>query len=213
MHVAGTKVSVRKASKLTAKCGIFANTTEVLNVLARPMNIACSSKDLILSAAEILDRVIEKREDGSEESAVKCQFAAEQLRLVSSPPHCRRYSAMLMSAAMVWERTSPKLYDDLYNSGLLVLPNRETLRRLTTELSVKEGLKVGTVKYLQLRAYTARAVELAGGRVFETARMTSPTSSFVTTSHPWPADTKASSPCGQCRTSRPRTSGRSSSWL
>ena len=43
------------------------------------------------------------------------------------------------------------MYDDMYNSGLLVWPNREILRRLTTLLSGKEGLEVGTVKYLTLR--------------------------------------------------------------
>ena len=139
-------VSFFQASKLTAKSGIFANTTEVLNVLVRLNNIARSSKDLILSAAVLLNWVIEEGEAGRKETVLKCQFTAEQLRLVSSPPHCRRYSAMLMSAAIVWERTSPKLYDDMYNSGLLVLPNRETLRRLITGLSVKEGLEVGTVK-------------------------------------------------------------------
>ena len=119
--------------------------------MARQKNIARSSKDLILSVAVLLDRVIEEREDSLEETALKCQFTAEQLRLVSSPPHCRRYSAMLMSAAMVWERTSRKLYDDMYNSVLFIQPNRETLRRLTTGLRVKEGLEVGTIKYLQLR--------------------------------------------------------------
>ena len=52
---------------------------------------------------------------------------------------------------MVSERTSPKLYDDQYNSCLLVLPNREILKRLTTGLSVKEGLEACTAKCLQLR--------------------------------------------------------------
>ena len=119
--------------------------------MARLKNIARSSKNLILSAAILLDRIIEEGEDSREETASKCQFTAEQLRLVSSPRHCRRYSAMLMSAAMVWERTSPKLYDEMYNSGFFIPPNRETLRRLTKGLGVKEGLEVGTIKYLQLR--------------------------------------------------------------
>ena len=52
---------------------------------------------------------------------------------------------------MVCERTSHKLHDDLFNFCLLGLPNREILKRMTTELSLKEGLEVCTVKYLQLR--------------------------------------------------------------
>ena len=43
------------------------------------------------------------------------------------------------------------MYDEMYNSGFFILPNRETLRRLTTGLGVKEGLEVGPIKYLQLR--------------------------------------------------------------
>ena len=59
-----------QASKLIAKSGIFANTTEVFIVLARLKNIALSSKDHILSAAELLDQVIKEGEDGSDESAL-----------------------------------------------------------------------------------------------------------------------------------------------
>ena len=59
-----------QASKLIAKSGNFANTTEVLNVLARMKNIARISDDHILSAAELLDRAIKEGEDGSEESAL-----------------------------------------------------------------------------------------------------------------------------------------------
>ena len=149
MHVAGAEISVCKASKLTTKSGTFCNTTEVLNVLARLKTIHANSRDIMLSAADLLDQV--SKEGENEEAILKCQFAAEQLRLVSTPPNRRRYSPMLMNAAMVWDRTSAKLYDDLYTSSLLVLPHRSTLRRLTSALNVKEGLEAGTIKYLQLR--------------------------------------------------------------
>ena len=42
-----------------------------------------------------------------------------------------------MSLAMVWERTSQKLYNDLYASGLFCLPINQTLRSLTSALSVR----------------------------------------------------------------------------
>ena len=59
-----------------------------------------------------------------------------------------------MSLAMVWDRASPKSYNDLYASGLFCLPSNQTLRRLTSALSVREGLEAGTVQYFKLRIST-----------------------------------------------------------
>ncbi|KAG0709956.1 hypothetical protein GWK47_023779 [Chionoecetes opilio] len=49
---------------------------------------------------------------------IKCK----KLRLVTTPPNGRRYSSALMTRAAVWDRTSPKLYQDLCNSGIMCLP-------------------------------------------------------------------------------------------
>ena len=180
MHVAGAEFSVRHTTGLTAKPGLFQSTTEVLNVLARLKSLKLSAKDLIVSAANLLDRATEA--DSGDRLTV-CQFVAEQLRLVSVPANRRRYSQALMSLAVVWDRTSPKLYEDLCHSSVLLLPHKKTLRRITSALSVREGLEIGTEKYLKMRidklsererlvnlamdeVYTARAVELAGGRLY-----------------------------------------------
>ena len=53
--------------------------------------------------------------------------------------------------ALVWFRTSSKLYEDLYHSNLLILPHMSTLRRLTSALNLKEGLDPATIKYLSMR--------------------------------------------------------------
>ena len=180
IHIASTELPLQHFTGLTAKPGTFQSTTEVLNVLARLKSLDLGAKDLVLSAANLLDRAAEA--DGGEELTI-CQFVAEQLRLASIPANRRRYSQALMSLAVVWDRTSPKLYEDLYHSSVLLLPHKKTLRRLTSALRVKEGLDIGTIKYLQMRiaklnkrerlvnlamdeVYTARAVELAGGRLY-----------------------------------------------
>ena len=89
----------------------------------------------------------------------------------------------LMSTALVWSRTSPRLCEDMRSSGLLILPHRVTLRRLTSALSVQDGLEIGTIKYLEMRlaklslrgrlvnlamdeVYCAKSLELAGGRLY-----------------------------------------------
>ena len=179
MHVASTEMPLRYAAGLTAEPGIFHSAAEVLNVMARLKSMPPDNMDLKSAAAELLDRAVDA--DGADELNV-CQFAAEQLRLASVPPNRRRYSQALMSLAVVWDRTSPKLYEDLCHSGVVVLPHKTTLRRLTSALSVREGLEIGTVTYLKMRVaglnqrerlvnlamdevHTARAVELAGGRL------------------------------------------------
>ena len=177
MHSDGVEISTRKVVHLTAQPGKLSTTSEVLNILAYLKAVTADSSDLRATAAQLLDRTSQENED-----SIWAQFLAEQLRLANVPQKQRRYSTMLLCSAMVWDRTSPKLYDDLRSSGMLFLPHKVTLRRLTSALSVKEGLEVGTTTYLQMRikklnprekivniamdeAYTARAVELAGGRV------------------------------------------------
>ena len=186
MHVDGTEMPLRHAAGLTSKPGCFQSTAEVLNVLARLKSSHLSAMDLRGAAAKLLDRAVEADGDGADELNV-CHFAAEQLRLASVPPNRRRYSQSLMSLAVVWDRTSPKLYEDLSHSGVLILPHKTALRRLTSALSVREGLEIGTVQYLKMRigklnarerlvnlamdeVHTARAVELAGGRLYGDSR-------------------------------------------
>ncbi|KAG0705131.1 hypothetical protein GWK47_024570 [Chionoecetes opilio] len=73
------------------------------------------------------------------------KFTSQQLRLVTTPPNGRRYSSALMTRAAVWDKTSPKLYQDLYNSGIMCLPGRAVLRRLTSALSVQSETREGNV--------------------------------------------------------------------
>ena len=180
MHAGNTEMSLHHVAGLTARPGIFQNTAEVLNVLARLKSLQPCATDLMCAAAELIKRAVDG--DGFDGLNV-CQFAAEQLRLASVSPNRRRYSQTLMSLAVVWDRTSPKLYQDLCHSGVLILPHKTALRRLTSALSVREGLEAGTVQYLKMRiaklnarerlvnlamneVHTARAVELAGGRLY-----------------------------------------------
>ena len=58
-----------------------------------------------------------------------CQFASQRLRLILTPIHQRRYSPVLMSLAVVWEETSPGLYQDLYQLTVLALSRIGLLSR------------------------------------------------------------------------------------
>ena len=147
MHVAGIELPLHYAAGLTAEPDIFQSAAEVLNVMARLKSLRHDA-ELMSAAAELLERSVEA--DGADDLSV-CQFAAEQLRLASVPPNRWRYSQALMSLAVVWDRTSPKLYEDQCHSGVVILPHKTTLRRLTSALIVSEGLEIGTVTYLKMR--------------------------------------------------------------
>lgn len=180
-----------QVADITAKSGQFSTVGEVLNVLARVKGLTTDSKDHLEAAAKILDALIEQRTE--DEVRLVATFAAEQLRLVSKPPHGRRYSSFLLGNAVIWDRTSPMLYEMMYNCAIFCLPHSRTLRRITSALQVKSGLDSATMTYLSMRVgkleprerlvnlamdevYTAQSVELAGGRVYgETAGMVTKT--------------------------------------
>ena len=180
MHINGVQLSNKKTADIT-KSSHFTTVSEVVNVLARVKSLIAESQDRLEAAARLLEPLID---DGVEDDVrLVATFTAEQLRLVAKPPRCRRYSQFLLGNAVMWDRTSPKLYQMMQQSGLFCLPHSKTLRRLTSALHVKDGLDSGTMAYLGMRVeklnarerivnlamdevYTAQSVELAGGRVY-----------------------------------------------
>ena len=105
LHVGDVEVSSKQtAGDLTAKPGVFSSTTEVHNVMARlkvmDMNVYdLNENDKLNAAAEVLEKATDDKE--SSFPGQFGQFSAEQLRLRTTPVQRRRYSPMLLSAAMV----------------------------------------------------------------------------------------------------------------
>lgn len=154
---------------------------EVVNVLARLKSLTPDINDHLETAVHILDSLLE--EEVEENIRLVATFTKEQLSLVSKQVNNRRYSSFLLSNAVVWDRTSPKMYEMLQNSNMFCLPHSRTLRRLTSALLVRNGLDSATLAYLRLRiqkleprerlvnlamdeVYTCQSVELAGGRIY-----------------------------------------------
>lgn len=169
-----------QVADITAKLGHFCTVDEVVNVLARVKDLTTDTRDQLEAAATILDTLTQQRVE--DEVRLVATFAAEQLRLVSRSRRSRRYSPFLLGNAVIWNRTSPKLYQAMHNSALFCLPHPRTLRRLTSALQPKSGLDSATMTYLGMRVgklepserlvnlamdevHTAQSVELAGGRV------------------------------------------------
>lgn len=180
VHLKGIILPATKVKDITSTPEHFSCVSEVLNVLARLKNYAIDNYDYLQAAADILDVISEEE---NRNVGLVASFCAEQLRLVSKNPNSRRYSSSLIGNAIVWDRTSPQLYDMIYNSGMLCLPHSRTLRRLTSALQVNSGINSSTMAYLEMRVkslparerlvnvamdevYTAQSVEMAGGRVY-----------------------------------------------
>lgn len=178
----GLPIHYCKVTGITAKSGFVGRVSDVQNLLARLKYFSSDKKDIMMAAAELLDTVADSDEHQANECRAVAKFTAEQLRLVTSHPNRRRYSSALMTMALIWEKTSPKLYQDICSSDVICLPSRSVLRRLTSALNVKAGLEEGTMTYLKMRfekleprerlvnialdeVYSAQAVELSAGKV------------------------------------------------
>lgn len=177
-------ISNRKMAGLTKKPNHFRSIDEVLNVLARLKNTEAENEDILTFCADLLEKVAASAddEDKSEQTLV-AMFCAEQIRLVNTHKNARRYSPFLMANCMLWDRKSPGLYNKLYQSGIFMFPQRQTLRHLTSALAPKEGFNETTKKYLSMRisklsdrekivnlsfdeVYVAAGVQYSSGRVY-----------------------------------------------
>ena len=54
---------------------------------------------------------------------VKLQFVVEQLSLLSKRVHQRRYSPKFLATCALWENTSPNLYRQMVEEGIISLPS------------------------------------------------------------------------------------------
>jgi hypothetical protein len=88
-----------------------------------------------------------------------------------------------LACAALWENTSPALYRQILQEGLLTLPGRRHLQDLSASFTVDVGISSATEEYLKKRmislqprellvnlmideVYTCKRVEYSGGSFF-----------------------------------------------
>ena len=108
------------------------------------------------------------------------KFFVEQIDLIFTSKHRRRYSAELIMMAYIVFATSPRAYERLLEEDIVILPSTKTLKKLTMNLNSKTGLD--DAQYLQLRfsqlnafdrnillmideIYLSRRVEASAGQI------------------------------------------------
>jgi hypothetical protein len=100
-----------------------ATCAQVLNILSFLKNSMDSqSRNKLEHCISLIESVLEEEETESARD-VKLQFVAEQLRLLQSGTYQRRYSLKFLASCVLWENTSPNLYRQLVEDGLMTLPN------------------------------------------------------------------------------------------
>lgn len=157
--------------------------SEVLTAVVFLNNLSTASlppKDTVEFACTILESMLP---DLEEESHKKLTFLMEQLQLVLKGPKQRRYSSFILTTAMMWQMTSPALYNQILSETVLTLPSVRYLKRLSSALAVSAGLSDETLQYLKVRAsslgpreknvtiiidevYSAKRVEFTGGKLY-----------------------------------------------
>ena len=108
------------------------------------------------------------------------KFLLEQINLLFTGKHHRRYSAELLMMAYIIFSTSPRAYERLLEEQAVILPSTKTLKKITMNLNSNKGLD--DKQYLQLRfsqlnafdrnvlvmideIYLSKRVEASGGQV------------------------------------------------
>jgi len=109
------------------------------------------------------------------------KFVKEQLQLVFTNKHQRRYSSELLIMAYVIFSSSPKTYERILEENVIMLPSIKTLKKITMNLDKRTGLD--DKKYLQMRysklnafdrnviimideIYLSKRIEATGGQIF-----------------------------------------------
>ena len=128
---------------------------------------------------DFASKILTSAED--EEVTRQLVFLIEQIELLFMKR--KRYSNNILITAALWEMSSPSLYRQMKNDGLLSLPSVRHLQRLTKAFNTDTGFSSTSKNYLKTRIsllserekivtlmldeiYVAQRVEYGGGKLF-----------------------------------------------
>ena len=123
--------------------------SQVLNLMVFAKNKQPQSKTEVQQFQTNLRRLINDfiLTTENEQQILFLKFFAEQIDLVFTSKHQRRYSAELLMMTYIIFATSPRAYERLMEEQLLMLPSSKTLKKITMNLDSKTGLD--DVQYLR----------------------------------------------------------------
>ena len=151
IEVSQTKVAHLCKDKKVNSCSGVHNILTVLKNMSEEKILPPTNT--IEYCISLLEKVIP---DLEEEQSKKVGFLNEQLQLSILHKHGRRYSPGLLACTALWKNTSPALYKQIQQEGVLTLPGPRHLDSLTSGFKVEGGkvdggLSESTKQYLKVR--------------------------------------------------------------
>jgi hypothetical protein len=116
----GIKLQLEKIAHITG-LGTVNKCSQVLNILSFLKAFSESTPprdDTLRHCITLLESIMPTVDDDLER---KLCFIAEQLGLATKSPHQRRYSAILLATAVMWDNVSPALYRQMTAEDILSL--------------------------------------------------------------------------------------------
>ena len=104
--------------------------------------------------------------DITTERVAVVSFLLEQLDLLTMTPNQRRYSLSTVRHAYVLHATSASAYETLRDIGILILPHRSTLHRITAK-SVDGDMTTVNTEYLTRRFQKLNSYEIYVELIFD----------------------------------------------
>jgi hypothetical protein len=149
--ILGKEVLLRRWSQLQNMFSHYKNADDRLIVIDNCIEVQSE----VSKVCDKLDKIVERTSQNCDMDVSKryLVFCCEQLRLACIAAKKRRFSSDLLRVAFLLFTRSSVAYRILYESGILIMPHVNTLRRLSTIFTVSAGLEnTDQVNYLRLRA-------------------------------------------------------------
>ncbi len=151
MTVNGVSVPLDKVKHINS--GKIERHSDLNNLIAflKSYSEKLNPEDTISSCVKRLTALKSAVETANPELGKKLTFLTEQLNLSKESQRSRRYSTSFLFSALGWQKSSPNLYRQLINEGILTLPSISYLKHLGSTFSLESGFSSSTVSYLKER--------------------------------------------------------------
>ncbi|TRY63821.1 hypothetical protein TCAL_15225, partial [Tigriopus californicus] len=140
------RMSTNKVSHLLSN-GCIWSVSSLQNVLAHMKNVLPEQiEDITNVRNTIIDRMeLFKSLAPDSAKAASMSFLQEQVELLLKEKNGRKYSSSLLACALLWMNTSPALYKQILNDGVLALPSVSRLRSLSSGLNMEPKVSTSTL--------------------------------------------------------------------
>jgi len=163
--VDGLKLNCKDLAWVLNRYPVLEKWSQLENILSRYNELYSRARDasvetLILNACTLIEEAISAYEmhasesDHTSKKVPHITFLLEQLKLHLLAKESRKYSSCMLRFAYLIYAKSAACYCILRQSNFIIFPHINTLKRLSSALTIKPGVSDGRIQYLQVVAKT-----------------------------------------------------------